>query len=51
MKDGQVNLGAKLVMMFLAESIALAYPEEGNEDDRGSGNKTLWGETERTGHV
>ena len=28
-----------------------ACPEEGNEDDRGSGNKALWGESERTGHV
>ena len=26
-------------------------PEEGKEDDWGSGNKALWRETERTGHV
>ena len=25
--------------------------EEGNKDDRGSGNKAIWGETKRTGHV
>ena len=36
---------------FKKDADKLERVQEGNEDDRGSGNKALWGETERTGHV